>query len=154
MLKYFICLHCGKNMQRNPRSKHQQYCSSHACQNARKRKHDSETASTPKGKILKQRRNKRWREKNKTGGYQKRYREEHSEYEEQNRKQQSERNKKRRDEQGPMIVKTDALLLQPSDDGVYMAFKIKKQKIVKTDTLLLQVQAQSAIEAHFPPNTG
>jgi len=153
MLKYFTCLHCSKHMQCNPCSKDQQYCSSRACQNARKRKHDSETASTPKGKILKQRRNKRWRESNKNDGYQKRYREEHTDYEERNRKQQRERNKKCGKEQSSMIVKTDALLLQPLRDGAYMAFRVKKQKIVKTDTLMLQVQSQSAIEAHFPPRT-
>jgi len=59
------------------------------------------------------------------------------------------RNNRRQKDGGSMIVKTDALLLQPRNDGAYMVFKVKKQKIVKTDTLMLQIQSQQGIEANF-----
>ena len=53
-----------------------------------------------------------------------------------------------------MIVKTDALLLQPLCDGGYIGFKLKQGKIVKTDTLMLQMQLQESVQSHFPPNSG
>ena len=154
MISTITCLHCGKKLPCSSRNKKQEYCSSRACQNARKRLHDKKTTSTPKGKALKKARNKRWREKHPDDVYMDKYRKDHPKYEEENRKKQKIRNQKKWEDQSSKIVKTDALLLQPRGDGAYMAFKVKKQKIVKTDTLLLQMQAQSAIEAHFPPNTG
>jgi len=147
---FFTCRHCGKHVPRNPRLKKQKFCSSLGCQNARKRLHDKHTNRTIKGKILQKRRNKRWRDKAPAHAYQAAYRKNHPGYEQGNRERQQIRNKRRQRDPGSMIVKTDALLLQPRHDGAYMAFKVKKQKIVKTDTLMLQMQAQQGIEAHFP----
>ena len=154
MRSTFICLHCGGKFQCNPRVKNQKYCSSPVCQNARKRLQDKRTIATPKGKSLKQARNKRWLEKHPDDVYMHKYRKEHPKYEEENRRKQKIRNQKNRKNQQSMIVKTDTLLLQPRCDVVYMAFKVKMQKIVKTDTLLLQMQSQSAMEARFPQKPG
>lgn len=147
---FFTCLHCGKTLPRNPRLKKQKFCSSPGCQNARKRLHDKKVSRTTKGKALRQCRNKRWRDKAPAHAYQSVYRENNPGYEQCNREQQQMRNKRRQKEPGSMIVKTDALLLQPRHDGAYMAFKVNDQKIVKTDTLMLQIQYQQGMEAHFP----
>lgn len=154
MISTFTCLHCGRKFPKDPRIKNQKYCSSAACQNARKRMHNKRTAPTSRGKLLQQARNKRWRDGYPAHAYQREYRESHPDYVLRNRERQRERNKKGQKGSSPMIVKTDAILLQPRDDGAYMAFKVKNQKIVKTDTLLLQMQSPSAMEAHFQPNTG
>jgi len=151
----FTCLHCGKVATRNPRlKKKQKYCSSQKCQNARKRAFDKKADPTPKGNILRRQRNKRWRDKRPAHEYQRSYRTIHPEYVSINREQQEQRNKKRKKEPSSMIVKTDALFLQPLYDGVYAGFKVKKGKIVKTDALMLQIQMQQGIGVHFPRNTG
>jgi hypothetical protein len=145
----FTCRHCGKVLPRNPRIKKQKFCSSPGCQNARKRLHDKKVIGTAKGKQSQQNRNKRWRDNAPAHAYQDQYRKDHPAYVERNRKQQRLRNKRCQKDTTPIIVKTDALLLQPRHDGAYMAFKVKKQKIVKTDTLMLQMQSQQGIEAHI-----
>ena len=55
-----------------------------------------------------------------------------------NRELQRKRNKIRRKGQSTVIVKTDALLLQPREDGVYTLSKIKKNMIVNRNALSLQ----------------
>jgi hypothetical protein len=128
------CLHCDKTVPRNPRCKNQKYCSAAACQNARKRQHERDTDSTFKGKTRRKARNKRWRNNAPAHEYMHKYREGHPDYKAKNREKQHERNKNRRsNESSSMIVKTDALLLQPSDDGVYTAFRVKKSKDYKKD---------------------
>ena len=154
MTPSITCQHCGKTLPRNPRIKKQKFCSSLTCQNARKRLFDKRTWPTPKGKVLRQTCNKRWRDSRPAHEYQKVYRETHPEYVIRNRELQRERNKKRQKASAPMIVKTDALLLQPMRDGLYAAFKIKSRKIVKMDTLLIQLQAHTELEAFFPANPG
>ena len=154
MPRTFTCFHCGKIAPLNPRIKRQKYCSSLACQNARKRLFDRRTTPSPKCKLLQQKRNKRWRAGYPAHKYQRHYREAHPEYVKRNVELQRERNKKRQKETGQMIVKTDALLLQPLRDGVYMSFKVKKGKIVKTDTLLLQMQAQTDVDTFSRLNPG
>ena len=149
----FICRHCHSHCQRNPRIKNQKYCSSPACQNARKRLHDKKTLSTPRGKALKKVRNKKWRDKCPAHEYQKQYRENHPRYVKHNRELQQARNKKRQTIAEPKIVKTDASSLQPFIDKAFVAFKVKNGKIVKTDTLLLQRQAFVEMEAAYAPNT-
>jgi hypothetical protein len=52
-----------------------------------------------------------------------------------------------------MIVKTYALLTHPAHDGMYPAFDVKNGKIVKTYTLLSQMQVQAAVDAFSPRNT-
>ena len=154
MSRTFTCCHCGKIAPLNPRIKRQKYCSSLACQNARKRIFDRRTTPSSKFKLLHRKRNKRWRDAYPAHEYQKEYRDAHPEYVKRNRELQRNRNKKRQKEQGSMIVKTDTLLLQPLQDGVYMGFKIKNGKIVKTDTLLLQMQAQNGVDAFSRLNPG
>ena len=150
----FICHHCGKSVPRDPRIKKQKYCSSLNCQNARKRLFDMKTCPTSKGKLLQKGRNKRWRAQRSAHEYQKGYRLDHPEYVKRNREMQIARNKKRQKESGSMIVKTDALLLQPLYDGVYAGFKVRNGKIVKTDTLMLQIQAQTGVKAFSRLNPG
>ncbi len=154
MSRTFTCYHCGKILPRNPRIKKQKYCSSLACQNARKRLFDRRASPSSKCKLLQQKRNKRWRDAYPAHEYQGFYRDAHPEYVKRNVELQRERNKKRQKEPGQMIVKTDTLLLQPLQDGVYMGFKVKKGKIVKTDTLLLQMQAQTGVDTFSRLNPG
>lgn len=151
----FTCLHCGKVTTCNPRlKKKQKYCPSAGCQNARKRTFDKKVDPTPKGKLLRKQRNKRWREKSPAHDYQRSYRNLHPEYESSNRQRQKMRNKKRQKESSSMIVKTDALFLQPLYDGLYAGFKVKKGKIVKTDAFMLQMHMQQGLEAHFSQKPG
>jgi len=113
MPRTFTCQHCGKVTTRNPRSKkRQKYCSFKGCQNARKRAFDKKVDSTPKGKLLRKQRNKRWRENRPAHEYQRSYRNLHPEYVSCNREKQKNRNKKYQKESCSMIVKTDALMLQ------------------------------------------
>lgn len=147
----FTCQHCGKVTTSNPRlKKKQKYCSLASCQNARKRAFDKKVDPTPKGRVLRKQRNKRWREKNPAHAYQRRYRDLHSEYVFSNRRKQKKRNKNRQKGSSSMIVKTDALFLQPLYNGIYAGFKVKKGKIVKTDAFMLQMLLQQDIDTHFP----
>lgn len=151
----FTCRHCGKVTTSNPRlKKKQKYCSLEGCQNARKRAFDKKVDPTPKGRMLRKQRNKRWREKSPAHVYQRSYRNLHSEYVFSNRQKQKKRNKKRQMESPSMIVKTDALFLQPLYDGLYAGFKVKKGKIVKTDAFMLQMQLQQGLDAHFSQISG
>jgi hypothetical protein len=45
-------------------------------------------------------------------------------------------------------------LLQPIRNGAYMGFKVKNGKIVKTDTLMLQMRAESGVKAFLRLNPG
>jgi hypothetical protein len=155
MPRTFTCQHCGKVTTRNPRlKKKQKYCSLEGCQNARKRAFDKKIDPTSKGRMLRKQRNKRWREKSPAHVYQRNYRNLHSEYVSSNRQGQKKRNKKQQKESCSMIVKTDALFLQPLYDGLYAGFKVKKGKIVKTDAFMLQMHMQQGLEAHFPQKPG
>lgn len=154
MPQIFTCAHCGKSFLCNPRSKKQKYCSALSCQNARKRKSDRKTSRTSKGKLLHQKRNKRWRDTYPAHEYQREYRKDHPEYVKRNRELQRKRDKKHKKDLSSMIVKTDALLLQPLRNGAYMGFKIKKEKIVKTDAFMLQMQVQQGIDAYLPQKPG
>jgi hypothetical protein len=87
---------------------------------------------------------KEWRKKYPADQYQRDYREAHPEYKMRNRELQSKRNKKRLKDQSTMIVKTDALLLQPREDGVYTLLKIKKNMIVNRNALSLQPSIDGA----------
>ena len=108
----FICLHCGKSVPHDPRIKKHKYCSSKNCQNARKRLFELKTCPTPKGKSLKNGRNKRWRDARPAHEYQKQYRESHPDYVKRNREMQVKRNKKCQKAPSSIIVKTDTLMLQ------------------------------------------
>ena len=105
-------------------------------------------------RLLRQVRNKRWRNTYPAHEYQKEYRANHPEYVIRNRELQKERNKKPQKDMSPMIVKTYALSPQPLKDGVYTGFEVKSGKIVKTYALMAQMRAQSNLEAIYPPNPG
>ena len=155
MPRIFTCLHCGKVTTRNPRlKKKQKYCSSRKCQNARKRAFDKKVDPTPKGKLLRKDRNRRWREKRPAHEYQRNYRNTHCEYESDNRKKQKVRNKNHQKGSTSIIVKTDALFLQPLSDGLYAGFKVKRGKIVKTDALMLQMHVQQGAGTYLPQKPG
>lgn len=79
-----------------------------------------------------------WRKGYPCHRYQREYRESHPRYVNRNRELQKERNKGRKREAVSMIVKTDALLLQPRKDGAYMLSKVKKKWIVNRNALSLQ----------------
>ncbi len=81
---------------------------------------------------------KDWRKRYPSDRYQKEYREKHPMYVNRNRELQRERNKKRKKEPVSMIVKTDALVLQPRDDGAYELSKVKKNMIVNRNALSLK----------------
>ena len=81
---------------------------------------------------------KLWRKDYPSDQYQREYRKKHPGYLNRNRELQRDRNRKRQKEPLPMIVKTDALLLQPREDGAYILSKVKKEMIVNRNALSLQ----------------
>jgi len=155
MKSTFVCQHCGKTAPRDPRIKKQKYCSSRSCQNARRILSNKKRAKkSTESCLLRQTRNKRWRDTRPAYKYQMDYRERHPEYVKRNRDLQRERNKKRQKDPAPMIVKTYALSPQPLRDGAYMGFEVKNKKIVKTYALMLQQQSQASMKAISRLNPG
>ena len=153
MSRTFICLECGKTLPRNPRLKKQKYCSTKACQNARRNTSNRQLLiKSKKSRSLRQARNKRYRDTRPAHEYQKEYRRCNPEYERRNCELQRKRNKKRQKESGQMIVKTYALSPQPLQDGAYMGFEVKNKKIVKTYVLMAQMRSQSNIEVYSRSN--
>ena len=140
MPRTFTCQHCGKTAPRNPRiKKNQKYCSSKLCQQARMRKwKNSQYKNNLKYKKQILESQKEWRKKYPSDHYQRNYRKSHPSYEKRNRVLQKTRNKKRQKESVQMIVKTDALLLHPREDGAYMLSRVKKEMIVNRNALSLQ----------------
>ena len=144
MILTTICQNCNCSYQCNPRIKNQKYCSSRSCQNARRNvTNKARTRKNSASRLLKQARNKRWRDAYPAHEYQKKYRDDHPDYVLRNRQLQKERNKKLQKHAGPMIVKTYALSPQPMQDGVYTGFEVKSGKIVKTYALTAEMPAQS-----------
>lgn len=146
MIRTFTCLHCGKNLPSNFRLQtKQKYCSDEECQKARisrwKRNQYKKSRSYRKKSKDNQ---KLWRKHYPADQYQKEYREKHPEYVKRNRELQRERNKKRKKEPVSVIVKTDALVLQPRDDGAYELSKVKKNMIVNRNALSLQPSINGA----------
>ena len=139
MILTITCLHCGKEVPRNPRLKNQKYCCEKECQRARmrtwKNRQYKKKSKYQKKSLVSQ---KVWRKKYQASQYQRDYREAHPEYVMRNREQQKERNKKRQKYHSTMIVKTYALLLQPREDGLYTLSKVKKNMIVNRNALSLQ----------------
>src|SRR4030066_1403571 len=107
MILAIKCLHCGREVPHNPRIKKQKFCSSRACQNARRYTTNKARANkSSECRSLRKARNKHWRENYPAHEYQKEYRKKHPEYVNCNREGQIERNKKRKPESSTMIVKT------------------------------------------------
>lgn len=139
MILKITCLHCGKEVQRNPRLKNQKYCCAKECQQARMRTwKNRQYKNSTKYKNKSQASQKAWRSKYPAYKYLREYRKTHPEYVIRNRDLQRERNKKRQKNHSTMIVKTHALLLQPREDGVYTLSRIKKNMIVNRNALSLQ----------------
>ena len=136
----FICIHCGNTLPGNTRlKKKQKYCGNKLCQRARMRtwkKRQYTKSGTYRKKCLEGQ--KLWRKDYPSNQYQREYRNKHPGYLNRNRELQRDRNKKRQKVPAPMIVKTDALLLQPREDGAYMLSKVKKEMIVNRNALSLQ----------------
>lgn len=155
MKPMFVCQHCGETVPRNPRIKKQQYCSSRLCQNARRLlSHKQRAKRSTESCLLRQTRNKRWRDTRPAYEYQTDYRAHHPGYVKRNRDLQRERNKKRQKEPASMIVKTYALSPQPLCDGVYAGFEVKNKKIVKTYAFMLQQQAPPSMKAFLRLHPG
>jgi hypothetical protein len=151
MPRTFTCHHCGKIVPRNPRIKKQNYCSSRACQNARRYTTNKKRSLTSsESRLLRQARNKRWRVTHPSHEYQREYRSTHPEYVKHKGELQLECNKNRQKTSLPMIVKTYALSPQPLRDGIYTSFEIKNGKIVKTYALMPQMLAHTANASLFP----
>jgi hypothetical protein len=143
----FICIHCGNSLPGNTRlKKKQKYCDNKQCQRARMRtwkKKQYNKNITYRKKCLEGQR--LWRKDYPSNQYQREYRKEHPGYLNRNRELQRDRNKKRKKEPVSMIVKTDALLFQPREDGAYMLSKVKKEMIVNRNTL----SPQSSIDGIY-----
>jgi hypothetical protein len=156
MISTFICQHCGRICQRNPRSKDQEYCSLKECQQARKNAWGKKEYHT--NKAYRQKRlsaQKEWRARRPAHEYQKQYRASRPEYEKSNREQQIERNKKQQKGPGRKIVNTDALPLQSAIDGAYALMRVTKGgKIVNTDALMVQLQVLPEMKVFPSPNPG
>jgi hypothetical protein len=140
MIRTFICQHCGKILPSNNRLKNKQkYCSGKDCQKARMRRWKKKQYKTNQTYSKKSKQwQKDWRNKYPSDKYQKEYRQKYPMYVNRNRELQRERNKKRKKEPVSLIVKVDALVLQPRDDGAYMLSKVKKNMIVNRNALSLQ----------------
>jgi endogenous inhibitor of DNA gyrase (YacG/DUF329 family) len=145
MISKITCLHCGKQVPRNPRLKNQKYCCERECQQSRmrtwKNRQYKKKSKYHKRSLASQ---KVWRSKYPAYKYQRDYRKTHPEYVIRNRDLQRERNKKRQKNHSTMIVNTDSLLFQPKENGVYMLSRIKKNMIVNRNALSLQPSIDGA----------
>jgi len=155
MPKYFYCHHCGKRKRKNPRLKIKQlYCSSRECQQERKNRWEREKLK--KDPLFAERRKKqkiKWNQKHPEDAYQRCYRESHPEYTKRNRELQKSRNTeaKLRQIRSELsnIVKTDSLnSVRSIPSGLYEIYPCKiglVEKIVKTDTLIVELKAHRGI---------
>lgn len=153
-MKRFTCVHCKGVFTKNVRIKEdserpQRYCSSAACQKARKnlwarKKYKRDSCYMKK---IKEKNHRRY-SLSENSVYQKAYRESHPEYVERCRISQQKRNKKRvgkKEEQ--KIVNPDALALQKIDNKevkrdyfiLYPITEEQLKKIVNPDALLTEV---------------
>ena len=142
----FTCQHCGRTATGNHRlKKKQKYCSTKACQQARIRIwKNKQYKQSKKFKKKSSSAQEAWRKKRPAHAYQREYRTTHPDYVDRNRQQQRVRNKKRKNEPISLVVKTNALVLQPRDDGAYIFSKVKKELIVNRNALSLQPSIDGA----------
>ena len=161
---YFYCRCCGKRIGRNPRLKIKQlYCGNPICQKARKnfweRERIKEDAEYRQKRLTQK---AAWRKHRPGHEYQRDYRKETPGYVELNRKQQQMRNKSAlKADPGVCtgdIVKTDALFAgSVVCSGIYELLPYKTgrgKKIVKTDTLLVEIRAQRGLQKFLPELSG
>ena len=166
MQKTITCIHCGDIVFPNPRLKgNQSYCSKKACQNARKLVwYQAKIASDPEYAQRQQQCKKSWREKKPANKYQDQYRQTHPDYVKKNREQQKERNRRYRllakENASKKIVKIDALSsssLTNEKSNIYemkiLTPNVSEEivKIVKIDTLIVQIQPRQGIAPECVP---
>ncbi len=152
MQKAITCINCGEVVAANPCLKgDQSYCNKKACQNARKRAwYQAKIASDSEYAERQQQCKKRWRENKPAHKYQNHYRQTHPDYVKKNREQQKERNRNYRllikENASQKIVTIDALSSSFSSVEKSNIYEMKiltpnvTQKIVKIDTLIVQIQ--------------
>ena len=146
----FICKNCGKKKQANPRLKgNQKVCSEPACQRARKADwHKKAMATDAIYRAQQLDCLKQWRKHRPLHQYQRQYRQNHPEYIKDNRKKQKIRNQKRQKTR-ETIVKMDALDKLKSDTYLMTPFTVDASgKIVKMETLLVELQTLQAISCN------
>ena len=140
------CEGCGRLFPTNPRVKRQRYCSSPACQQARRRQWQKEKLeSDEEYRCNKADAQRRWCEDN--PGYWRSYRKNHPEYVRRNRELQWKRNRRNRkssesesDTAKRMIAKMDEL--NPSYklvSGVFRLISVDPVEIAKMDELNIRV---------------
>lgn len=144
----FICRHCKSRCIMNPRLKGgQYYCGRRSCQQARKNawERDKLRRGDPSYRSKRAASKKAWYRQYPGDRYQAFYRSTHAGYSEENRKRQSLRNKRGGAKVSvAKIVKTDALSSGNLwGSGLYMLFPyrdVERQKIVKTDALIVEIR--------------
>ncbi len=164
MAIYIFCCHCGTRTRSNPRLKvRQKYRGSKGCQQTRKNKWERDKLS--EDPLYREQRNlqkSQWRKKRPSHEYQDLYRKNHPDYEEENRKKQRIRNnpvkKPSTEVSVPNIVKTDTLTSAPLVGcGLYELLPYKTspgKKIVKTDSLIVELLASSDVRKALVPDSG
>lgn len=151
MSKVFVCVNCNRKKPINPKLKgNQRYCGDIRCQRARKAAWQKNKMKTDAAYHQSQDEAvQRWRKNKPAHQYQTQYRNDHPEYVEQNRIKQRIRNRQRAERlAASMIVKMDALTV--NEPITYAMTPLEKNsfgKIVKMDTLLVQLQRYQAIQA-------
>jgi len=164
MSKYFYCKHCGERKRKNPRLKNNQsYCGAKVCQRASRNKWERERLKNdPLYYAHRKKQKAKWRKERPSDAYQRCYRKSHSEYDQKNRELQRSRNKeaKKRQPEHPVstIVKTDSLTPgAPVLSGLYEIYPYKTglgEKIVKTDSLIVELKAHCGIAESLVSNPG
>ncbi len=131
------CVHCKQLFRPNPRLKEQSYCSSKACQRARKRLWQKQKMARDSDYQANQRNAQRtWQEEN--PDYWRHYRGRNPEYVRRNRLAQQKRNKERRPREG--IAKMDTLRPFCSiEPGTYYLVSESCGLIAKMDALIQKV---------------
>lgn len=160
MSKTYKCHHCHGRYPKNPRLKgNQSYCNSKECQQERKNVWEREKLKNDTNyKSKRQAAKRKWYYNYSGDKYQSEYRKSHPKYCENNREKQVLRNQKRQIlTTQPKIVKTDTLSPESTGlQGLYVLLPYKKavektdaKKIVKTDTLIVQILAASEFRGDF-----
>jgi len=149
MISTFICQHCRRVCQRNPRVKDQEYCSWKDCQQARKNKWEKEqyhnNLSYREKRLSSQ---EAWRKNYPHKEYQKEYRSRHPDYVACCYVKQKEGYHERREAERKVLeqnnVNTDALFTQPRSDGLYKLIPMDVTKNnVNTDAFIVKMQILS-----------
>jgi hypothetical protein len=157
----FICQHCQRRVKKNARLKGEQhYCGLAACQQARKDKWERERSRSDPAYLAKRNlAKKNWYRDYPGDRYQHFYRQAHCDYTNSNREKQQKRGKKITGKQAaPKIVKTDSLSSESLiPRGLYMLLpyeKTEREKVVKTDALIVELRSCCDFQGIMLPGTG